>query len=88
MALATLVSHSTAAYTGLGLGFWGFGSQHPSNTCCTRAQGFGNLVSSKVLTDPKTGASKCAGFVRFSTPEEAARAMKEMNGKQVRARVL
>ena len=40
-------------------------------------QGFGNLVSSKVLTDPKTGASKCAGFVRFSTPEEAARAMKD-----------
>lgn len=45
-------------------------------------------MSSKVLTDPKTGASKCAGFVRFSTPEEAARAMKDMNGKQVTVRMV
>ncbi len=41
------------------------------------------MLSSKVLTDLKTGASKCAGFVHFSAPEEAARAIKEMDGKEV-----
>ncbi len=47
-------------------------------------QAFGKVVSSKILVDPKTGASKCAGFLRFTLPEEAARAIHEMNGKQVR----
>lgn len=41
-------------------------------------------MSSKVLVDPKTGASKCAGFLRFVAPEEAERAIHEMNNRQVR----
>lgn len=47
-------------------------------------QGFGKVVSSKVLVDAKTGASKCAGFLRFAAPEEADRAIHEMNNIQVR----
>ncbi|BDA44764.1 probable polyadenylate-binding protein, cytoplasmic and nuclear [Coccomyxa sp. Obi] len=46
-------------------------------------EGYGKVVSSKVLVDPKTGASKCAGFLRFAAPEEADRAIHEMNNRQV-----
>ncbi|CAL8469500.1 g9041 [Coccomyxa elongata] len=46
-------------------------------------EGFGKVVSSKVLVDAKTGASKCAGFLRFAAPEEADRAIHEMNNRQV-----
>lgn len=46
------------------------------------AQGFGRVVSSKVAMDDKTGGSRCFGFLRFSVPDQAARAMKAMNGKQ------
>ncbi|MBA0849229.1 hypothetical protein Goshw_013235 [Gossypium schwendimanii] len=41
---------------------------------------FGNITSCKVMRDPN-GISKGSGFVAFSTPEEASRALAEMNGK-------
>ncbi|KAL1801922.1 hypothetical protein ACET3Z_030569 [Daucus carota] len=43
---------------------------------------FGTITSCKVMRDP-TGTSKGSGFVAFSTPEEASRALSEMNGKMV-----
>ncbi|KAF5751188.1 polyadenylate-binding protein 2-like isoform X1 [Tripterygium wilfordii] len=43
---------------------------------------FGSIISYKVMRDPN-GMSKGSGFVAFSTPEEASRAMLEMNGKMV-----
>ncbi|MBA0792579.1 hypothetical protein Gohar_017067 [Gossypium harknessii] len=43
---------------------------------------FGNITSCKVMRDPN-GISKGSGFVAFSTPEEASRALAEMNGKMV-----
>ncbi|KAK8596827.1 hypothetical protein V6N13_001436 [Hibiscus sabdariffa] len=43
---------------------------------------FGNITSSKVMCDP-SGISKGSGFVAFSTPEEASRALAEMNHKLV-----
>ncbi|XP_068651962.1 polyadenylate-binding protein 2 [Aristolochia californica] len=43
---------------------------------------FGNITSCKVMLDPN-GQSKGSGFVAFSTPEEASRAVNEMNGKMV-----
>ncbi|GAB4861079.1 Polyadenylate-binding protein 5 [Ancistrocladus abbreviatus] len=43
---------------------------------------FGNITSCKVMLDPH-GVSKGSGFVAFSTPEEATRAMNEMNGKMI-----
>ncbi|XP_074369961.1 polyadenylate-binding protein 8-like isoform X2 [Apium graveolens] len=41
---------------------------------------FGTITSCKVMRDP-SGISRGSGFVAFSTPEEAARALAEMNGK-------
>ncbi|TYI43079.1 hypothetical protein ES332_A01G144100v1 [Gossypium tomentosum] len=43
---------------------------------------FGNITSCKVMRD-SNGISKGSGFVAFSTPEEASRALAEMNGKMV-----
>ncbi|TYI39493.1 hypothetical protein ES332_A02G102500v1 [Gossypium tomentosum] len=43
---------------------------------------FGNMTSCKVMRDP-SGISKGSGFVAFSTPEEAFRALAEMNGKMI-----
>ncbi|XVE55855.1 hypothetical protein DITRI_Ditri03aG0190900 [Diplodiscus trichospermus] len=43
---------------------------------------FGNITSCKVMRDP-SGISRGSGFVAFSTPEEASRALAEMNGKMV-----
>ncbi|VFQ85532.1 unnamed protein product [Cuscuta campestris] len=43
---------------------------------------FGTILSCKVMLQPQ-GTSKGSGFVAFSRPEEASRAMSEMNGKLV-----
>ncbi|XP_042402528.1 polyadenylate-binding protein 4-like isoform X2 [Zingiber officinale] len=44
--------------------------------------GFGTITSCKIMREPN-GASKGFGFVSFSAPEEAARALAEMNGKLI-----
>lgn len=46
----------------------------------------GTVVSAKVITDKMTGRSKGFGFVEMSTPEEAEKAMKEFNGKELDGR--
>ncbi|KAI5655271.1 hypothetical protein M9H77_32458 [Catharanthus roseus] len=43
---------------------------------------YGTITSCKVMRDP-SGISRGSGFVAFSTPEEANRALTEMNGKMV-----
>ncbi|GLT58906.1 hypothetical protein SLA2020_317650 [Shorea laevis] len=43
---------------------------------------YGAITSCKVMRDP-SGISKGSGFVAFSTPEEASRALAEMNGKML-----
>ncbi|CAI9115814.1 OLC1v1016815C1 [Oldenlandia corymbosa var. corymbosa] len=43
---------------------------------------FGTITSCKVMRDP-SGISRGSGFVAFTTPEEASRALTEMNGKMV-----
>ncbi|KAF2294743.1 hypothetical protein GH714_015931 [Hevea brasiliensis] len=43
---------------------------------------FGTITSCKVMRDPN-GISRGSGFVAFSTPDEASRALMEMNGKMV-----
>jgi len=48
---------------------------------------FGTITSAKVMSDPKS-QSKGFGFVCFSTPEEATKAVTEMNGKIVGSKPL
>ncbi|KAK8919015.1 Polyadenylate-binding protein 2 [Platanthera zijinensis] len=43
---------------------------------------FGTITSCKVMRDPN-GVSRGSGFVAFSAPEEASRALAEMNGKML-----
>ncbi|KAG4908019.1 hypothetical protein AAZX31_20G158200 [Glycine max] len=43
---------------------------------------FGTITSCKVMID-SNGRSKGSGFVSFSTPEEASKALNEMNGKLI-----
>ncbi|URD95043.1 Polyadenylate-binding protein [Musa troglodytarum] len=44
--------------------------------------GFGAIASCKVVRD-KNGVSKGSGFVVFQSPEDASRALLEMNGKMI-----
>lgn len=48
---------------------------------------FGTITSCKVMRDPN-GISRGSGFVAFSTPEEASRALGEMNGKMISGKPL
>ncbi|PON82028.1 Polyadenylate binding protein [Trema orientale] len=48
---------------------------------------YGTITSCKVMRDPN-GISRGSGFVAFSTPEEASRALGEMNGKMVASKPL
>ncbi|KAJ0983853.1 hypothetical protein J5N97_002209 [Dioscorea zingiberensis] len=43
---------------------------------------FGTITSCKVMRDPN-GVSRGSGFVAFSAPDEASRALAEMNGKMI-----
>ncbi|CAL0322472.1 unnamed protein product [Lupinus luteus] len=48
---------------------------------------FGTVTSSKVMRDP-SGVSRGSGFVAFSTPDEASRALATMNGKLIAGKPL
>lgn len=44
---------------------------------------YGVITSAKIMRDDKTGASKGFGFVCFSAPDEATKAVTEMNGRMI-----
>lgn len=49
---------------------------------------FGAVQSVKLITDNQTGRSKGYGFVEMTNDEEAAKAIADLNGKEVEGRVL
>ncbi|OAY78553.1 Polyadenylate-binding protein 2, partial [Ananas comosus] len=48
---------------------------------------FGTITSCKVMRDPN-GVSRGSGFVAFKSPEDASRALAEMNGKMISGKPL
>lgn len=48
----------------------------------------GSVVSAKVIVDRETGRSKGFGFVEMASDEEAQKAVKELNGKELDGRAL
>lgn len=48
----------------------------------------GNVVSANVITDRNTNRSRGFGFVEMGSEEEAKRAVKELNGKELAGRAI
>jgi len=48
----------------------------------------GTITSAKAMLDDKSGASKGFGFVCYATPEEATRAVTELNNKMVNGKAI
>ncbi|MFA7717125.1 MAG: RNA-binding protein [Candidatus Absconditabacterales bacterium] len=49
---------------------------------------FGEVAFARVKLDQETNKSRGFGFVEFVNPEDAAKAQKEMNGKELMGRVV
>lgn len=49
---------------------------------------YGEIASAKVMTEPSSGKTRGFGFVCFATPEEATKAVSELNGKMVEGKPL
>ena len=51
-------------------------------------QGFGTVVSAKIITDRDTGQSKGFGFVEMGSDDEARAAISALNGQELDGRAL
>lgn len=49
---------------------------------------YGAVSSAKIITDRETGKSRGFGFVEMSSDEQANKAMKELNNKEIEGRTL
>ena len=47
---------------------------------------FGEVISSRIITDQYTRQSKNMGYVKMAVKEEGKRAVKELNGKKINDR--
>ena len=47
---------------------------------------YGDLISVKLITDRETGRSRGFGFVEVSSEDEGERAIKELNGSNLKGR--
>jgi CUG-BP- and ETR3-like factor len=53
------------------------------NALATTFLPFGNIVSARVFVDPKTGESKCFGFVSYDNAQSGTSAIQAMDGLQI-----
>ena len=51
-------------------------------------EAFGQVSSTKVITDRETGRSRGFGFVEMESNDEASQAMSKLNGKEIEGRNL
>lgn len=51
-------------------------------------ESYGEITSTKVVMDPMTGRSRGFGFVNYKSPEQAAKAIAEMNGRSLQGKIL
>jgi RNA recognition motif-containing protein len=51
-------------------------------------ESFGEVSSSKIITDKDTGRSKGYGFVEMQNQDEGLNAVKDLNGKELKGRAL
>jgi RNA recognition motif-containing protein len=49
---------------------------------------YGAVSSAKIITDRESGQSRGFGFVEMASDEEANKAMKELNNKEIEGRTL
>lgn len=51
-------------------------------------ESYGQVASTKVITDRETGRSRGFGFVEMASNDEASEAMSKLNGKEIEGRNL
>ena len=68
--------------------FGGLAYATTDDTLKAAVQGFGNVVSAKVIMDRETGRSRGFGFVEMSTDEEADAVIAGLDGKDVDGRTV
>ncbi|KAG9049673.1 Protein phosphatase PP2A regulatory subunit B [Tulasnella sp. UAMH 9824] len=78
---------SMAKYQGVNLYVKNIDDEFDDDKLRAEFEAFGNITSCKIMRDEK-GTSKGFGFVCFETPDEATKAVSEMNGKMVGSKPL
>ncbi|KAG9019653.1 Protein phosphatase PP2A regulatory subunit B [Tulasnella sp. 427] len=78
---------SLAKYQGVNLYVKNIDDEFDDDKLRAEFEAFGNITSCKIMRDEK-GTSKGFGFVCFETPDEATKAVSEMNGKMVGSKPL
>ncbi|KIO28171.1 hypothetical protein M407DRAFT_14791 [Tulasnella calospora MUT 4182] len=78
---------SLAKYQGVNLYVKNIDDEFDDDKLRVEFEAFGNITSCKIMRDEK-GTSKGFGFVCFETPDEATKAVSDMNGKMVGSKPL
>ena len=74
-----------AKYAGLNLYVKNLSDEIDDESLRSEFAQWGTITSAKIMKDP-AGKSRGFGFVCFSTPEEATRAVTEMNGRMIKGK--
>lgn len=77
--LATFNSKKTGP-PGANLFVFHLPNEHKDSDLMELFSAYGNVISARVMTEPRTGKSKGFGFVSFDKPESAQKAKEAMDG--------